>query len=255
MELVTTDDLRKAAFSLMPYIASVMPNAADQQVLLQGSLDASMIELEEELETFFAQRVIRQTTPADGDVYDVVEAPHNYHSGSLAGGRLPSYTLRRRPVVSIQHVYLQFNDANRVLEIPQTWWKVNYRFGWFTFLPLGSAQFAAEGASWFLPLLGGRMNQLDLPHFVAFDYTAGWYDPEGTGLPREAPKLREGILHAARLHLCKEAMGIVPTSSSAGGVSQSFTAIEKQIEVLDKDLQAFRDWWNRHYRPPRVVML
>lgn len=258
MELVTADDLRKSAYALMPYIASVVKNPADQESILQSAIDSTVAELEEDLETRFETTVIRQTTPADGDVYDEIEAPFNYHSGSLRASRLPSFTLRRRPVLSIQRAVFQFNNVNRVMEVPESWWKVNHRLGTFTFIPLGLAEMMTQDtpfSHWALALFSSNLQSFDLPQFFAVDYTAGWYDPEGTELPREAAKLREGILHAARLHLCREAMGIVPSSSSAGGVSQSFTPIEKQIEVLEKEVQGFKDWWSKHYRPPRVVML
>ncbi len=252
--LATVKDLRSHVFDLLPHIEAVTSSDTVND-LLTDALATAKEELEEDLETWFEQKVIRMSTPSLGDVYDVLEAPLDYNAGVLVGKQFPMWVLRKRPVVSVQRVTFRFTQNIQVLEMPSDWWKVDLKTGTFRFLPAGSSALMMAGNASFLPLLSGYMDWFKLPQFTCIDYTAGWYDPTASDLPAGSRQISHGIMHAARLNILGHVPAILAQSSSGGGVSQSFPSWETMVKLAQQELDTFKKWWAKAYRPPRVVML
>lgn len=253
--LATTADLRARAFALIPYIEAMI-DAAAVTALLDDCLAESKAELEQALETSWEPKVIRQSTPAIGDSYDLIEEPLPYTRGEFANRNLPVWTLRRRPVVSVQAITLQFADNYVVLNVPDAWMRLDNKRGQLSIMPIGTEALIAQSqGAWFLPLMGQYHPFSYLPQFTAVDYTAGFYDPTADALPENAARIKGGILDAAHLLLLLRSDGIVPTQASAGGASQSFSSMEQRIERMTKRVAEFKTWWGNHYRPPRMMML
>ena len=257
VSLVTIEDLRVHAFALVALIEGVAGSSMISK-LLADSLAAGRDELADDLETYWEVKVIRQTSPVDGDVYDVTEPPYDYHPGQFRSGHIPRWTLRRRPVVSVQGITFQFGPGGQmsVMSVPSDWLRVDQRIGTVSIVPIGTtAQIAAQHGMWFLPFFSGAQPAKDVPQFTAVDYTAGWYDPTGETLPEGSGKVAEGILQAAYLSLFNKAKRIIPASASVDGFSQQFLSIERDLELSKQAVQDFTDWWGRHRRPIRMVML
>lgn len=255
-ELVTTDNLITRGFGLLPFLRTVLSEEALQEVL-QECIDQAKATLEGDLEAYWEQKVIRQTPPAAGDEYDVTETPLDYYAGQItAPTGFPRWTLNKRPVVSVQLVRFAFSDKHRVMDVPEDWWKINHKLGVFEMVPMGTAaMIASTGTSWFIPVLGGRLQWATVPQFLHIDYTAGYYDPAADTLPADAASVRKGIVDAAYLDLLQRAQGIVPTGGSSGGSSQTFASMETRLKEANERVQGFRKWWARNYRPVKMIML
>ncbi len=255
VELVTAAQLTRRAFAVIAPIQAVL-GASETTVLVAETLAEAKAGLEEDLETRWEQKVIRQSVPADGDTYDETEPPLPYYQGQFKGYNLPMWTLRRRPVVSIEQIRLQFSEAYVVLTAPEAWHRLNKRLGMISLMPIGTqALIAGSSGAWFLPLLGQSHPYGAIPQFTAIDYTAGWYDPDGDELPTGSDKVRQGILHAAMRELLIAADGIVPNSASAGGASQTFSSMTERLKRADDGVAEFKTWWRKHHRPPQMKVM
>lgn len=255
VSLVTVEDFRLRAFALLPYLNGIV---GDGQVsgILQPCLEAAKDSLAQDCETYWEQKVIRQTKVADGDVYDVVEPPLPYHQGQFTQGTLPTWTTWRHPVVSVQKITLQFSSDLPVIEVPKEWVRLHPKYGRISLVPIGAAASLASGSgSWFLPLLSSNHPSPDIPQFCAIDYTAGWYDPKGTTLPDGSSNVREAILDLAYGNLLKRSLRLLPVSNNVDGFSQSFASPEAELKALDENRSKFMAWWRSHFRAPRMVML
>jgi hypothetical protein len=146
----------------------------------------------------------------------------------------------------------------RVLEVPSEWWDghVDKRLGTVSIVPVSNiAAAAAQYAAFMLPWFNPVQMQQQIPQFCAIDYTAGWYDPEGDTLPSASNYVQNGIMSAAQLELLSRAPRLVPNGVTVDGFSQQFMAVDQHLKSLDDDVKKFKQWWSRHYRPPRMVML
>jgi len=255
VDLVTVAQLRRRAFATVAPIEAVL-GTAETDLLLAEVLAEAKAGLEQTLETFWEHKVIRQSTPDEGDLYDVTESPLPYYRGQFKGYNLPMWVLNRRPVVSIEQIRLQFGEEQVVLTSPEAWYRLDQRLGVISLMPIGTqALIAASSGAWFLPLLGQFHPFNAILQFTVVDYTAGWYDPDGDALPTGSEEVRKGILASATLGLLDAGDGIIPQSASAGGSSQNFSSVAERTKRAKEGVAEFKAWWNSHYRPPRMVMI
>jgi hypothetical protein len=145
--------------------------------------------------------------------------------------------------------------GNRIFQVPNDWITVKKRIGVINLVPVGySATAAVTFNSGHSPLIGPNSPFSVIPEMVKIDYTAGFYDPSASRLPDNAEQVKQGIMDQAIFYLLDRAKGIIPQSSSAGSVSQSFIGVQQQMEEAKKRVDEFKAWWNQHYRPIQMVM-
>jgi len=252
-ELVTTDDLELAAFSVLPFVRAVVDNEGAVTKLLEQCLNRALETLQNDLQTYWRYTVIKQSTTEPGDDYEV-ESGQDFKRGEAMNWAAPRFVMRRSPVVSIQQVSYGFNNRS-IFGVPDDWVTPRHKIGVVNIVPVGySATAAVTFNSGHSPLIGPNSPFSLIPEMVHIDYTAGYYDPEGTSMPADANQVREGILDKALYFLLDRAAGIIPGSSSAGSVSQSFMAPEQRLEWAQKKVDEFETYWKRHYRPIQMVI-
>jgi len=257
VDLVTIADLRTRAFALLPWIEAVTPSAVVEDLLLV-CLSTAKDTLEEDLQTWWEHRVIRQTAPEEGDLYDTTEPAFDYYAARFQRRELPRWHMRRTPVVSVEGIRLQFGENHVVLDIPDQWIRLVYpHSGVVTVQPIGTTSLVAAGSSrpWFLPLLSERYTTDPVPTFCAIDYTAGWYDPTAATLPDGSSTVRNAILAEAYRELLLRAARIVANTASAGGASQNFLSVPEELKAVEAEVMTFKKWWAKHYKPPRMVVV
>jgi len=128
VELVPYDDFAARAFAVRLYIEAVIGETATKKLFI-SALASGKAKLEADCETFWEQKVIRQSPPAEGDVYDVLEPGLDYYRGQFNSNDLPSWDLRRTPVVSIQGMCLSLNEVQPLITIPEEWMRLDLTRG------------------------------------------------------------------------------------------------------------------------------
>lgn len=257
MPIATIEQFGKHCVDIVPFLRPVLSDMEIEE-LLQDVLDDTCARLEEELETRWDKTVIRQSPlkPGETETCDIRERPFDYYSTMLQTKHLPRITLRRRPIISIEAVSLQFHEGPMVLDVPSGWLNIAHKTGSISIIPVGSAALiAGDARSWFLPLIGSRMGYLNIPQFVCVDYTAGWVDEDATMAPPGLGGVRRGVLNTARYELLQRVMGLIPVGGNVDGASQNYASMETRLESAKDEAQAFIRWWDQNMRPPRLIML
>ena len=260
LELVTAEDLRKAIPVLVKLVEPVLGDwgNGDHAEILEDCVANALQTLEDELGTYWQKKVIRQTLPVAGETYDVIEPAFDYYPVSASMTELPSWTLRKRPVFSIQKVCAQYGPGQIAWEAPMdrvdaTWARVDYKLGTVALMPTANAVAIYTGA-WLVPLMRNMQPRVRVPQFWAIDYTAGWYDPDADALPDGSDAIRRGIAATAAIDYLDRVGSIIPQNASLDGFSQGFVSVDSTYKNLQTRADTFRSWWNSHDRPPRMFM-
>lgn len=125
------------------------------------------------------------TYAADGEQYDatgtyeVVEAdPYSYyHEDSLEYFK---FTLRERPVRSVQRCRITLGPGTTYWQLPSDWFRFESKTGRFWLLPYTATAAFYGGAVGFAIMQTGLSNRSSIPMIVHFDYIAGLPDNWGT---------------------------------------------------------------------------
>ena len=251
MAIITATTVRNKLGGVTPYLDQI----DDADDMLAAAITAAQARFERELQICLEPTVVKMrpaSTLELGEDYDVEEAPLDYLVGSIDRRTLPRWTLRRRPVLSIEGIRLAFNETTHVLTIPSGWWQVNKQMGVVSILPIGTAVIAEGSGLWFLPLLDGHRAWNVIPQFVHIDYTAGYAD--GANDPRLG-EMRGMLARDAAAAVLEGLQGMVPNSVSIDGLSQPFEPVGQRIDRMRKSVEEFLVSWTRTNRPPKMFMV
>jgi len=230
----------------------LLADATDQ---VESNIAASIAEFERELQVCIEQKVIKMRPDPVlvlGDDYDIEEPPLDYNVGMIDRWTLPKWTLRRRPVISIEAMRLEFDRENRVLTIPDQWIRCNKNLGVLSILPIGTAAVSEQTGLWFLPLLEGQWLWRVIPQFVAVDYTAGYADPD---TDPSLAELRNALASDAAARTLEDITGMIPAGVSLDNFNQNFEAVASRIERMRKGVEQFKASWTRTQRPLKAFVI
>ena len=247
--IIQTTAVRYKLMGVAPYLDSLGSDMAE--AVLQAAIDTATAKFERELQMVLNPTVISMS-PAPGDVYDVLEPPLDYDTGMIDRHTLPRWVMRRRPIISVQRLTMQFSNDYRVLDIPSGWWKVNNDMGIVSVLPMGTASVAVQMGIWFMPLLDQAWPWTVIPQFVVCNYTAGWANASAE--PRLA-EMRDAIGSWAASIVLLDVQRMAPQSISVDGFSQAFSSIDVQVKGLRDYADSFIRSWSRTNRPPQIVVV
>lgn len=252
---MTTQEVKARLIGLLPYIEQI-PAELEEEVF-GSAIAAAIDETESDLGIYLRPRRIAMW-PEVGQEYDVEEPPLPYDPKQFLSAIIPVWRLRRRPVISVQRVRLAFGERREdlVISVPKDWWRVNKRLGTISLMPIGASAVAMQaGAVWFAPLLAGRF-PVHIPQFVAIDYTAGidWEAIDDEDKVDYA-RLRRLVAERAAIFVCNDLRRLVPSSVSAGGLSQAYASIDETIRELNASVEAYMQKAQQQFRPMRVGVI
>jgi hypothetical protein len=258
--IITTNQIKAQLGGVAPYVAILdaqLEGAVSAQLYLDAA-NAAQQRFERDLQAAFnktrvIQRPIGSASLDDGSSYDVWEAPLDYVVGMISRQTLPRWELRRRPVISVDRMVLQFDDELQVLDIPREWFRCQQELGVVSVMPVGpAAAIAHQSGAWFLPLIDTGWPWPVIPQFVCIDYTCGYETPQTDY------RLSEMRMYMAKLaagHVLEAIQGMVPSSVSTDGFSQSFDAVGQRLQRLNTEVEQFITGYQREFRPARMVVI
>lgn len=256
MAIITRGDVELEMLGVMPLLETI--SDVTLQRAFDSAISAAHAHLEERLEMCIEPTVIMMDPPATltaGEDYDRTEPALDYRVGDFSRRSLPKWTLRRRPVISVQSVRLGFGpeSAATMLTVPASWVRVNKPLGVINVVPSGrDTVMAGSMGIWFAPLLDKAWAWNIIPQFVYIDYTAG--NPNATTDP-EWGELRNVLATEAAIVMLERVVRLLPASVSLDGFSQSFTDVERHVEMLRKDVDTFIKRWRARYHPPIMAVI
>lgn len=251
---ITRETVEGQILSYLPLLAGV---DADKLTALYeeaiGEADAQMLRrLEQSFETSVVKMRPRPGLVMGTD-YDIEEDPFDYLAGTVDKQTLPSWVMRRRPVLSVERVQLGFSDTYKVLTIPNEWVRLNKLMGVVSLVPVGvPALTSSEFGIWFAPLLDQNWPWSVIPNFVEIDYTCGYADPT-----------TEDILRELRGHMARWAATIVldscereiAQSVNLDGFSAQFEPVPEKVKRWREDATAFMASWRATHGPTSVIVI
>jgi hypothetical protein len=248
-------------------------NTAQQNETLSQAVEEAVSEFETDCDLFVFQRTIltlpldagkvRKTRDANGvwsGDYDVTEPEYDFVRDDFTGhGQL---RLRRRPVVSVEAVKLQYGSVTSsttpVVAFPEDWYYVNREMGVLYIVPLTGLKSQEASQLILLPMLGvaGAVTGI-IPMIFRVNYTAGYLPrtfDAATDAPRSAngspdvdptPLLR-GIRYKAAsdvLRSAERAVGAGGYSIAREGLSQSFPSVKfsQAIEFYESEVERTKE--------------
>ncbi len=252
---ITSDSIKAQLSGAVPYIEQDL-GVEQIAALYADAIAAAEQRFEREMQCYIDKKVIKMRPAANltkGEDYDVEEAPLNYVTGSIDRFTLPKWTLRRRPIISVEGVRLAFAEKYPVLIIPEQWWRVNKHLGIISILPIGTQAAIASGMGmWFAPLLDRSWPWKVIPQFVCIDYTAGY---EESSTDPDLAEMRWALARCAAGMAMGAARHRIPGSISVDGLSQSFDTVEQRLAWYEEETQKFIREWQKQNRPVRHFVL
>lgn len=254
MPCVTIQQVRNQIAGVTPYLDQLGASTAAEVVT--DAIAAAERYIENRAALCIDKRIIKQAPGAGeelGTDYDEEESPHDYYAGSISRTTLPRWVLRRRPVISVERLVMQFTEGVTVIDIPTEWVKVNKRMGVVDVVPMGAAAAILNSSGvWFMPLIDQHWPWGVVPQFVVIDYTAGCEDPETDA---SIDDIRQVVKRLAAANVLEALQGLAPSSVNIDGFSQQFVPMDRRIEAYRKQAEADIVQLNRTRRPPMMVVL
>jgi hypothetical protein len=220
---VRTDRLMSAAASYFPTIT-----LSDTYIL--GKLQVEEKQMERALRAYLepVELLPSNWDPANaaalvaGGSRVVWEPGYDYYPGMLGGWEQP-LILRQRGVNSVTSINFMFPSATMTLyEIPQEWWRIDYKYGIITFLPV-VATLAVQMSGLLLSIVSAGQK---IPQAIYVRYQAGMTDVRD-----DHPDVVDAIYRSAVCSIIEDQFTGGSWSTSADGLSQSFNI----------DTQKYRD--------------
>jgi hypothetical protein len=250
-------DVEEHLIGYLPYFAAVSPEVMER--MYAGAIAKSADKLAGALQVCFEPTTIKQKPePAlvRGTDFDLEEPALDYTQGTIAGDSLPRWTMRKRPIISVER--LRFMMANRaVYTVPVSWIQPDKMLGVVSLMPDGLmastvASSPSSAAMWapILDVVNWRWKVI--PQFIAIDYTAGWTDFDTNP---DTANIREMLATEAALNVLDHCRRLIPDSVNLDGFSQSFGSVERHIESMAEDVKKFIRHWRAKYEPPVIAVL
>lgn len=256
---ITGEDVRDHLLGVMPLIEAVATPVQVERIL-QNAINAAECDFERDLQYSIRKRVVKMY-PDPGAEFDLEEDPLDYRVGEIDKHTLPTWVMRRRPIISVERARLAFSNRTGVLNIPVTdgtpgntgWLKIQHQMGRVSVVPVGVPSSLSAGfAMWFSPLMEQQGQWKVIPQFVAVDYTCGMEDPT---TDENFATSRWHIALDAATRVLTQNQRLIVTQTSQEGFSQSFQPVTKTIEDNQKTLADFYAKLRRQISPPQVRVI
>jgi len=250
-EDVTVQDVKDRLIGLSPYLEQ----AEDVERIISDNIQAATDRFERELEAHVSGKVVIKMRPHSGLVkgvdYDIEEPALDWTQHKLR--TLPVFMMRRRPIISVERVSMEFEEDLQILDVPQSWLRIQKNLGIVKLLPIATAaaMLTMEGIP-FLPMLSRGWPWEIVPQFICVDYTAGYEHPTQEADLRD---LRRHLAAQAALYTFEDIQDNVVSSVSMDGINQSFDAVEQRLKRRAERVEQFLDEWKKRYRPPRMLII
>lgn len=208
-----------------------------------SNLVAAEADASHELRVLFAPTVI---VPEDAPASEIAaltaagtrfktEAGYDYDPMGWTMDNWGHLLLRQRPVLSIQSVKFTYpNPGSDVLTVPESWLRLDKKFGQLQFVPSGTLMGLGPLTSYLMQAMASGRT---IPQMIKVRYTAGLENAA-----RDYPDLIALVKRMAILRILKSAFLPQSGSISADGLSQS-TSVDtaKWQDEIDKELATLRD--------------
>lgn len=218
--------------------AGALPEVTLTDDYLWDKLLAAEADASRELQVFFEPTKLFPDTPTPEEISALdgkpwaVDPGYDYDQDLLQPGGWTFIALRKKPVVSLESIKFVFPSSGVIYTVPETWTKVDKKYGHVRFIPNGSAFTHPMGG-----MLVHTMGMQTAPQFVEIRYTAGL-----SNAAAEYPDLLDLVQRMAVLGLLGDAMLPTSGSISADGLSQSVSPpdMEKLRGEVDRMLDTLR---------------
>lgn len=204
--------------------------------------------------TRYAQRPSQGMVKGSTGDYDVEEDPVTFESKKFQN--IPSWRMRRRPVVSIQRVRVAYRADSDLIVLPNEWMQVTKRTGVVSAVPMGQANILVAGMpAWILSMFIQGVRQMDVPNILCFDYTAGWYAEADTELPEELEEVHDAIAGLAVARLRGDLWDALPNGTNIDGFSQQFDSVQVRVDKAEEAFEKFCGEWRRSHNPSPISVI
>lgn len=172
------------------------------------------------------------------------EAAYDYDAHFFMGERWGYIVTKEKPIISVQSIKFAYPaPTNQVFEIPQSWIRLDKKFGHIRLVP-ATQSFSAPLSAFIMQALGGGRT---VPFMIHVRYTAGLSDPN-----QEYPDLVDLVKKMAILRIMQDSFLPQSGSISSDGLSQSISVdMQKWHDGIEDKLDVLRD----AIHGPRIAFL
>jgi hypothetical protein len=255
-QIIFEDDVRDAMAGLSSVLDGM--NQARLQRQIQKAILSAEQEFQRELKVRFRRTVV-QTYPTgvQGTDYDLQDDPYDLYQAGSGRGSEWHFTLRYRPILSVERIALDISGTRTLLTYPADWIRLDRRLGTIALVPVGGAALIADAGVFHLlttglPMLASRYHNGVVPKVVTIDYTAGYDNPDTRD---DLADVRLHLAKAAALHLREMVVEAIPQSVSRDGVSVSLAGGQQMFTQLATTVEAWKQSWKRANAPVPAVIL
>jgi len=250
--IITQAQVTQRMVGLRPYLAQI----EDIEEIIADRLRGTIADFQRELQMCVVPTVIKQG-PADDEVegvdYDLREPPLDWDRHHI--GQLPSFRMRRRPIISVEKIALKLSEDYDLFQFPPGWYTqhIQRTLGIVSVVPVPVAGALLDTTgnmiyAWMM----ARTPWLVIPQAVIVNYTAGFANPATNPALDD---FRMYLAEATALKVIGDIRDMLPSSVSLDGASQSFDTVQQRLESRQKDRdQFFKDWKLQHNPAPMVVI-
>lgn len=208
--------------------------------LLWGKLLAAEKDAERRLRVYFQPTEIFPHTPTEAEIAALEGRPwdeepgYDYEPEFFMGESWGYIATRHKPILEVKRIHFAYpSPAEKVYTIPDSWIRVDKRYGHIRLVPAAQA-FSAPLSAYIMQALGGGRT---IPFMIHVRYVTGLRN-----VNTEWPDLVDLVMKMATL---RTIIGTFPAQSgsiSADGLSGSLSIdLDKWEGVIDKHLDELRD--------------